>query len=402
MTDRLRDGRRIGRRRFLGAVAGVGALGALPRLSSAREEARDEPALVLLQLSGGNDGLSTVVPYGDDAYYAARPTISLAASSVHAIDDYRGWHPNLLGLSRLYQEGKLALVQGVGYPEPRRSHFKSYEVWHAADPRGRGRGEGWIGALIRTAYGDSSHPNRVVHVGGNPPYSLYSKVHGAAAFSTPDTYRWAAGGEGIRAFERAGESDSGSLDFLRGRLRDARASSNAIRDVVASYRTPVAYPANRFGDSLRTAAALVAQSPLTRVVSLDLRGFDTHKDELRRHDGLMRALDEGLTAFLADLERSQAGRRAAVLVFSEFGRRVSENGSGGTDHGCAGLAFAAGARIRGGLYGEHPSLTELDELGDLVFTTDFRSLYRAGIEACFDVDTTGILGGDYPALELFA
>jgi uncharacterized protein (DUF1501 family) len=401
-----RDARlRLDRRSFL--ASGLATLGWVSfggvRLGAALPAA-GERTLVLVQLSGGNDGLSTVVPWADDAYHRARPSIRVDTEQVLRLDDYRGLHPNLTGLRGLFDAGRLAIVEGVGYPQPNRSHFKSLEIWHTGDLRGRASGEGWIGKLSEAVFGDDVDPNRVVHVGATPPYALNSSKHPAVSFSTPAGYRWASNEADVAGYDDdsgAGEEASASLEFLRGVLGDARASSAAIRSAAAAYRPSVEYPGDPFADALRTAAAIV-NSPLgSRVLSVELGGFDTHNDERRRHDTLMGRLDRGLTAFLNDLAASAAGRDATVVVFSEFGRRVAENGSRGTDHGTAGPMFVAGHAVKGGLYGRHPSLTELDG-GDLVHTTDFRSVYGAVIRHAFGIDPAQVLGAEFAPLELLA
>lgn len=393
----------IDRRRILMGSLGVfGGLG-LTSPWSARL-AQDPRTLVLVQLSGGNDGLSTVIPYGDDAYHGARNLIRHDPAGVLRLDEYRGLHPELVRLRERYAQGGLAIVEGVGYPEPNRSHFTSFEIWHTGDRRGRTSGEGWVGRLCEAVYGEDADANRVVHVGKSPPYSLYSTRHPAASFSAPYGYRWVKNGQELRELEERQKKNEGkapneALAFLRAKMKDAHASSAAIRAAAARYRTPVAYPGDAFADELRTAAALIAGGLGTRVVSVELSGFDTHNDQRGRHDSLMSQLDSCLGAFFEDLQRSEAGRQAVVVVFSEFGRRVAENGSRGTDHGCAGPMFVAGGRVKGGLYGKHPSLTELDE-GDLIFTTDFRSVYAEAIEACFDIPHEKVLGSTYPSLGL--
>ena len=368
-------------------------------LRSGLETIQDGPALVLVQLSGGNDGLATVVPHGDDAYHRVRKATRRTGEDVLELDAYRGLNSRLVRLFERYQEGGLAIVEGVGYPHPNRSHFKSYEIWHTADARGRNAGDGWIGKLCEAAFGEAASPNRVVHVGEKPPYSLHSRRHPAATFTTPAGYRWVKSEQRIAELDRPADEapTSPSLALLRERMREARSSAAVLRAAAVRYRTPVEYPEDEFASTLRTAAALLNGGAGTRVLSVKLDGFDTHNDERNRHDRLMGTLDAGLAAFLDDLQRTEVGRQAVVLVFSEFGRRVTENASGGTDHGTAGPMFVAGGRVRGGLYGRHPSLTELDG-EDLVFTTDFRSVYAEAIRACFAVDPRAVLGAEYPVL----
>lgn len=394
-------------------VVGLGALGGLSlvcsraqgavrlRASEPRAGADAPRVLLLVQLSGGNDGLSTIVPYADDAYRAARPSLALAKADVSPLDDYKGLNGELEGLRALLDAGKLAIVEGVGYPNPIRSHFKSYEVWHTADPRGRASGQGWIGKLGDVAWRDASDPNLVVHIGANVPYSLESAAHPPAAFVNPASYRWAGEKEDVEAYGKMGESEGkrgeSNLDFLRRKVADSQASSQKIRAAVARYRTEVEYPDDAFGSALRDVAALVNGGIGTRVLSVELSGFDTHTNQGTRHQQLMRQLDRGLSALAADLERSAAGRNVVALVFSEFGRRLKENGSRGTDHGVAAPCFVLGAGVKGGLYGRHPSLLELDA-GDVAHTTDFRSVYATLIERWFGADAVAVLGASYPKL----
>jgi uncharacterized protein (DUF1501 family) len=358
--------------------------------------------LLLVQLSGGNDGLSMVVPHGDDAYHAARPT--LRQEQVLALDDYRGLHPALVELRALFDAGRLAIVEGVGYPEPSRSHFTSFDVWHTADRRGRTAGDGWIGRLCSAAW-PTSEAMRVVHVGGTAPYALHSSTHPPACVATPAGYRWAGDEGGARAYESAGETSGegtpASLEFLRKTLADGQASSRAIRAAAARYRPRAEYPNDPFAAALRDVAALAQAGLGTRVFSVELGGFDTHSSQRGRHDALMRRLDAALGAFCADVAGSQASRELVILVYSEFGRRVRENGSRGTDHGVAGPLLLLGEPVAGGLFGRHPSLAQLDE-GDLVHTTDFRSIYATVLQGCFGLDHERVLGARYPLLPLLA
>lgn len=392
----------LNRRQFVfRALGSAGALHSLAHASADSTVHGDEnPILVLVQLSGGNDGLSMIVPHGDDDYHGARRSIRWRAEDVLPIDDYRGWNGELEQLAARYSDGGVALIEGVGYARPNRSHFKSYEIWHTGDERGRAAGDGWIGRLCAEEFGAKVAANRVIHVGSRVPYSLFSTLHPAASFTVPAGYRWVGTGDSLAAFSEPEATGNDALAFVRRRMQDARASSAAVRGAVVRYSTPVEYPATRFGTDLRAVAALANGRIGTRVLSIELGGFDTHNDQRRRHDELMRTLDRGLGAFQDDLERTEAGRRVITLVFSEFGRRVAENGSRGTDHGCAGPMLALGARVNGGLFGAHPSLSELDD-GDLIYTTDFRSVYADAIEACFETSPQRVLGAHVPRLGLF-
>jgi uncharacterized protein (DUF1501 family) len=367
--------------------------------------------LVLVQLTGGNDALSMVVPYADDGYNSARTSIRVAEKDVLKLDDYRGLHTNLKGLRSLWDDGHVAIVEGCGYPNPNRSHFKSYEIWHTASERGRIAGEGWIGRLCATRWPDDTTPELVVHVGGTPPYSVFSSKHPALAFQTPATYRWVGPEtDDLEAYRRAADADAAELERqrketgqetmirrLRGVLGDAAESSIKIRRATTSYAPKTKYPEDDLGESLRIAAALADARLGTRVVSVELGGFDTHQNQRGSHDALMKRLDASLSAFLEDMKGRSVGDEVAVVVFSEFGRRVKENGSRGTDHGVAAPMLVLGNKIKGGLYGKHPSLTQLDD-GDLIHTTDFRSVYGTLLESWFGADHEKVLGAKYPLL----
>lgn len=413
----------IDRRAFLRASAATTAAGIAlsPRILASGARCFEVPEgegrnLVLVQLSGGNDGLATVVPYGDDALRRVRRTTAHAPKDVLRIDDYRGFNPGLRALRDEYDEGRLAIVEGCGYPDAVRSHFKSYEVWHTGRTSGRVSGDGWIGRLVASRWRDDALPDTVVHFGGKAPYSLHSSTHPPVALASPTGYRWfgdddayAMGGMAICEHESDPEAGSPSdprhagrdrtLAQLRATLDDARASSARVRRAAATYRTDVEYPKTRLGAGLFDVAALLTSDQGTRVFSVTDGGYDTHSNQRQSHDRNMVGLDQALAAFMADIRRHEAGRRTVVLVFSEFGRRVKENGSKGHDHGKAGPMFLLGDPVKGGLYGEHPSLTDLDA-GDLAYTTDFRSVYATLVDRWFGADVETVLGADYPRLEI--
>ncbi len=404
------------RRSFLRAAAASAAGAAfLPQAlaSGARcQMLPGEPGknLVLVQLSGGNDGLATVIPHGDDELRRRRRTTVHKASEVLKLDDYRGLNPGLRSLRGRFDQGQMAIVEGCGYPDAIRSHFKSYEVWHTGHRAGRISGDGWVGRLASTCWAEEPRPDRVVHFGGKAPYSLFSREQPPVALASPTGYRWfgdedayARGGAAICEHEmeqdprHVGRDDA--LQRLRATLDDARESSGRIRGAAATYRTEVEYPKTPLSAGLRDVAALVNARSGTQIFSVADRGYDTHSRQRQAHDRKMQELGDALGAFLEDLDRSEAGRDTVVLVFSEFGRRVAENGSSGHDHGKAGPMFVLGHSVKGGLYGAHPSLTQLDA-GDLAFTTDFRSVYATLIGGLFGADPARVLGAEYPLLPL--
>ena len=398
---------------FAGALAMGGRAFAMRARAFGAQARHPNRTLVLVELTGGNDGLSTVVPHADAAYHRARPTLRLAPKECLALDARRGLHPSLAGIHRLYQEGRVAIIDGAGYPSPVRSHFRSLEIWHGADLRGRAVGSGWIGRLCDSAWQEDHPAELVVHVGPRVPFSLSSNDHPPVALESPTGYQWFGDEVEIEAYRAAGEaaeegaaapegSHAGRDDALA-RLRavhsSASESSARIRHAVQAYSTPIEYSRDRLSASLRDIAAVIHADLGSRVLSTNLASFDTHADQADTQAALLHRLDDGLTAFLADLQRSEAGRETIVLVYSEFGRRLAENASRGTDHGKAGPMFVLGAGVRGGLFGRAPALDELDD-GDPVFTTDFRSVYATVIERWFGASAKSVLGEDFATLEL--
>ncbi|MFQ5844096.1 MAG: DUF1501 domain-containing protein [Planctomycetota bacterium] len=400
--------RKLDRRSFLGhGLAGFSLaataphfLGLTARVFAAEGDADSDRVLVVLQLSGGNDGLSTVVPFADPAYHRARRTIAIAEKDVLQLDDHVGLHAGLPKLHALYRAGKMAVVQGCSYPNPNRSHFKSMDIWHAGDLRGRSLRTGWLGRAIDACCPDRHDPELVVNVGPSIPYALEADVHKPISFDQPNAYRWAGNPRDREEFERLNEQAAEGDDTIRWLHRiavDARASSEKVREAASGYRPRAEYGRSPLGRDLRTVAALLAGGLKTRIYYVSFGGFDTHNGQRNRHDNLMRQLDAALGAFWADLEAQGLSKRVVVLSFSEFGRRVAENGSLGTDHGVAGPMFVYGDAVRGGLHGSHPSLTDLDA-GDLKMKVDFRTVYAGILEDWVGVPADRVLGRRFPKL----
>lgn len=386
-----------------GALLGSTALArtAFSRPLTARREAAP-PRLILVELKGGNDGLNTVVPHADDAYYRARPKLGLRGEEVLRIDDRVGLHSALGRLHRRALDGQLGIVHGVGYPDPNLSHFKSTDVWHAARSDGRSAGRGWIGRLAEARHADAAHPDRLIHVGSSLPFAMYSPKHPAVAFSAPVDYRFAKHGDDLDMLSAEGARAGSRLEFLRKVMHDAQMSSAAVRRAVADHRPVADFPATPLGSSLRIVAALASSDVECEVVSVEHGGFDTHNDQPRRHEQVLGQLDEALDALLVELAAQPAAARTLVLVTSEFGRRVAENGSRGTDHGTAAPVLFAGPAARCAQLGEQPDLERLDARGNLLFTVDFRRVLAAVVSDLFAADTRDVLGDSYRPLPLLS
>ncbi|WBC16433.1 DUF1501 domain-containing protein [Micromonospora sp. WMMA1998] len=398
------------RRRFLVASGVVGATAlaggaAAYRLSDLLATAGDRDpqarTLVLVTLYGGNDGLNTVVPYADPAYRDARPDLAYAAEDVLRLDDGFGLNPALPGLHRAYGTGRLAVVRGVGYPKPDRSHFRSMDIWQTAQPDRPGT-TGWLGRWLDRAGGD---PRLAVSFEPALP-PLLAGERGAGA-SVPVTVREGApplGAETSAALAAAAPDDSPAraraaacfadlraVDEMVGRVRATPAGEEAGDDGETAPATATGGARVTLDAQLDLVARCVEAGVATRVFSVSLGGFDTHADEKQLQQVLLGQLDGALSRFADRMARTEAGRKVVVAVYSEFGRRVRANASDGTDHGTASNVLLLGAPVDGGLHGEPPSLTDLDD-GDLKHTTDFRDVYATLLERVLDTDPGAILG----------
>jgi uncharacterized protein (DUF1501 family) len=380
----------------------------LPLVSS-RPGMPDGRILVVLQMAGGNDGLNTLVPFADDNYYRARPTVAVPKNQVLRINDEIGMTPALADLKALYDDGHLAIVQGVGYPNPNRSHFRSMEIWETAADSDKTLEYGWIGRYFDNACAGAPQPSLGVAIGNHSPLTFRNSHQIGLTLQNPNQYQWVDGDPrespqaAHQVFRNLNTVDpnagGGSLDFLQRTALNAQVSSDQIRAAAARYHSTVSYPTTgQLGPSLKLIASLIAGGLGSRVFYASITGFDTHSGQQAQQPQLLTHLAEASRAFYQDLKAQGNAEKVLLLTFSEFGRRVAENASGGTDHGTAAPMFLFGAPIRPGLYGRQPSLTDLDQ-GDLKFNTDFRSVYATVLEKWLGTDSTKVLGTKYPLLE---
>src|SRR5215475_7322351 len=370
-------------------------------------ESHPERILVVLELSGGNDGLNTVVPYGDAAYYRARPKLGIPDRDVIKAADGFGFHPSMVGFERLYKDGLLAVVHGCGYDHPSLSHFSSMGFWHTGVPNG-GETLGWLGRLADQRY-DASSRNVIVDLGTSQSLAVRSGRHSPLVFDDPARFRREGTDVEKRVLagfggEHTPPSANATLDFLAATARNAADSSDFVRQASAAYRTPVDYGiGNAFGGGLQRVAALIAAGMKTRLYYVSYQGnaFDTHVQQADLHSRLLMYTADAVRAFMQDITRIGRGDDVAVMMFTEFGRRVEENGSLGTDHGTATPMFLFGKHVKGGLYGRPPSLTDLDD-GNLKMTTDFRRVYATVIKEWLGYDdTAAVLKARFEPLGIF-
>ena len=396
----------------------------------------EDRVLVVVQLSGGNDGLNTVIPFGDDMYYRKRPGIGIPQNQVLRLTKNGGvgLHPALEQFKDLYDDGMLSIVQGVGYPNPNRSHFKSMDIWQTADHSGTGAG--WLGKYFdaeccgygkgesgspQPVAGDAKTPQQGSGIQGQPgiaigresPLAMQGRKIKPISFETPDLFRWTGNDiheslskpydEITERGETEGIDTSSPAAFLMRTALDAQVSSNLIRRAVR--QQPLAqYPGNSLGRDLAMVASMIRAGLRTRVYYVTLGGFDTHSGQGNangRQANLLRTFAQSLRAFYRDLKASENDSRVLTMVFSEFGRRVGQNASGGTDHGTAAPMFLLGPMVHAGLIGGHPSLTDLDN-GDLKYKIDFRSVYAEILDSWLSADSRAILQKSYSKVRVLS
>lgn len=393
-----------GRRRFLGGLAATGLMAALP-LGATRAAAsnKDERILVVFEMSGGNDGLNTIVPYADDTYYKLRPTIGIKRDKLLALDDHWGFNPGLLGFQRLWKDGKLAIVHGCGYDQPSFSHFTSMAYWHTAAPN-KGDPYGWCGRLA-DCLAPSPQPNYLINIDTTQSLAVRSHVHTPVVFDEPDRFQRLALKQEGTALDGAGNAlaqSNASLEFLNHVAVAARESSARVREACAKYKTSVDY--GILPSHLPQVAACIADGLPTRIYYVAYRNnaFDTHVQQPELHQRLLSYVGDAVHGFFRDLERIGQADRVSMLVFSEFGRRAPENTNRGTDHGAAGTMFMVGKHVKGGHYGEPVSLTSLDPGDNLLYTTDFRRVYATAIDGWLKPGTANtVLKGEFAPLPIF-
>jgi uncharacterized protein (DUF1501 family) len=380
--------------------------------AGSRRDDRDT-VLVVVQLSGGNDGLNTVVPYGDDEYARNRPTLRLLPTELHKINSLMGFHPRMGAFMRLYEEGYLSIVQGVGYPNSDRSHEGAMRIWHTADPDQPSRQTGWLGRAVDSTWNRNSTNAPAVFVGPiAQPFGLNAenaivpsihslhdlRIHGMPGHPNHQS-QWERAAELPRA-----DQDNPLLHFLQHCALNAYANDRRIEAVTKTAANMADYPPFRLAGSLRTVAQLIRADIGIRIFFTELGGggiggFDNHANQLGNHCALLHQLSESAAAFVRDLKRDRLLDRVLLMTFSEFGRTVKENGRRGTGHGAAAPIFLTGGKLKGGLVGLHPSLTDLDN-GALEFHIDFRQVYATLLDRWLGFDSRIVLTGDFERLDI--
>lgn len=390
---------------------------------------RDNSILVVLQMAGGNDGINTIVPFTNDHYHRARTKIGIAASDVLKLNDEVGFHPSLTGFKDLYDNGSLAVIQGIGYPNPNRSHFRSTEIWQTASDSEKFEKYGWLGRYFDNAC-SGCDPTIGVSIGRQMPQAFAASHPLGISLENPQQYRFmdsdrhhadmADSFRKLNAMDQSlpmdatADSNSGAsigaihgktahtgsaLDFLERTSMDAQVSSDKILAISNKVQNQATYPASQLANSLKLVARLIAGGLPTRVYYVSQGGYDTHANQVPTQQRLLKELGDSVKAFTQDLKAQGNLSRVLVMTFSEFGRRVAENANGGTDHGAAAPMFIIGEKVKAGLLGKYPSLAPEDLMnGDVKFTTDFRSVYAGVLEAWLKTSSAPILGKHFDPL----
>jgi uncharacterized protein (DUF1501 family) len=403
------------RRDFLktATLLGFGATvpGFLARTARAAEHGKDK-VLVVVELTGGNDGINTVIPYADDLYHKARPTLRQTKQQVIRLDDHVGLHAGMTGFKPLWESGQLAVVQGVGYPNPDRSHFEAMDIWHSADPR-RDAKTGWLGrATVEMDQRGGGVPILHVGQGKSPLAAAGAPGSGSVSLGDKDAFKLDLGKGGSDREEARRKlledvskpvstspstADDDLLNFVQRRQVQTLTAVENLRTLLEGPDAVRTFGAG-LQQKFQLVAGLIAKGFGTRVFYLTLDGFDTHANQGPAHQQLLGELATSIGEFFRELKETNDADRVRVMTFSEFGRRVGENGSRGTDHGAASCMFLAGPSVKGGVVGKHPSLSDLEQ-DDLKYHTDFRRVYATLLDGWLGCDSKSVLGGKWDHLK---
>ena len=370
-----------------------------------------EKVLVVIQLSGGNDYLNCIVPYENGHYKDARPNIKITDEQVIPLDQGYGLNPGMSQIKDLYHQGKVAIIHGIGYPVPNRSHFRSMDIWHTAEPATVGS-KGWLGQAIAQLDPNGSNVVTAVNFANGLPRALAAPNVPVASVGDLENYGLLTGVAGVEqrnmalnAFSRMYTPLIGNhsvMEYLGQTGLDAMRGADILKEAPKRYVSAVEYPENSFAKSMKAVAQVHLADLGTRIFYTQYGSFDTHTDEVALQKNLWEDISSSVAAFFQDLEEHQRGDEVTILMFSEFGRRVRDNGTG-TDHGSGGVAFVLGNQVKGGHYNEYPSLDPMKLVeGDLAFNNDFRGLYTDILEDWLDVEARDIVNGVYEKVRPFS
>ncbi|HUP80511.1 MAG TPA: DUF1501 domain-containing protein [Pirellula sp.] len=390
----------------IGAAAPGGWIQSLASTLTEQSTGHDK-VLVVIQLTGGNDGLNTIVPYSNELYYKSRPKLAIPKESVLTINPDVGLHPSLRGIASLIEDKNFCVLHGVGYPNPNRSHFESMDIWHSCQRKNSRGSEGWLGRYFSQTRRLGNSDTVGLHLGSEQlPMALVARGVQTPSLASIEQLRWKGKSQstmsGIEAQSNPPEKSlqdtaSSLLDFVSASTSAAMQASERLEKALASPDSSGDFPDSQLGQKLKIISRLLLAGLKTRVYYVTLDGFDTHANQLAAHAGLLRQWSEALHSFHKLLNSAGLGDRVLALTFSEFGRRVAENASQGTDHGAAAPTFLSGPKLENSIVGIQPSLSELDD-GDLKFNIDFRSVYATLIEDWLGASSKNVLTEEFSKL----
>jgi uncharacterized protein (DUF1501 family) len=366
-----------------------------PQLAGSKKK-----VLIVIQLSGGNDGLNTIIPVRNDIYYKSRPQIGIKRDDALSLNDDTGLNPKLKGIKQLYDDGKVAIINGVGYPQPNRSHFRSMDIWQSGSSARDVISSGWIGRYLdNSAEGANVHNSLAIEVDDSLSLALKGEEKNAIAVRDINQFHNAAANSYFKKIARHEDEHEAQLaGYLYKTLRETTSAADYIFDQSKIYTSTQSYPTTSIGKRMKTIGSLIISNTETQVYYVSHGSFDTHVDQKNRQDKLFENLDEALTALVADLKQNNRFEDVLIMTFSEFGRRVAQNASNGTDHGTASSMFFIGGSLKKpGIYNNLPSLEDLDE-GDLKYDKDFKQVYATVLDNWLEADSKLILGRKYDRL----
>lgn len=384
-------------------------------VEAAKLEAKSGKTLIVVQLSGGNDGLNTVIPYSNPLYKQVRPTIGLAPADYLPIDDNLALHAEMKRLKGRFDNGEVAIIENVGYPNPNRSHFRSMEIWQTAIPE-KYEPSGWVGRYLDATCCGTGERNIVTsteafNIGGSLPLAFWTTHVMVPTIGSVQQFQFQTDGEypddrqnQLDSIARIYSQSSSSReydDYVRSIGKSALDTSEKIQQVARTYQPQAQYSNDQFSQNMKMIGQLMKSDLGTRLYYVALGGFDTHARQARTQAQLLKNLSEGVDAFMTDMEAQGRGDDVLIMAFSEFGRRVQQNGSDGTDHGTAAPMFVVGHAVKGGIHGKPPDLQDLDN-GDLKFDIDFRSVYAGVLDNWLDTNAEDVLGAKFPAVNFIA
>lgn len=375
---------------FLHAFSGQSATG------------RNGKTLVIVQLSGGNDGLNTVVPYRNDIYYSSRPTLGIKREEVLRVNDELGFNSALAGLQSLYDEGLVSILNSVGYPNPDRSHFRSMDIWHTASDSSEYLSTGWLGRYLDSACQNCHLPYHALEVDDSLSLALKGHRRSGFAMSNPKQLKKTTDNRFLQAIGQASkeEEHEAQVAYLYKTMINTQSSAAYLYEQSRVFTSRADYPQTAFGQDLKQIAELMTAETATKIYYVNLTGFDTHANQKNQQERLLRQYGEGMKAFVADLKANGLLNDTLIMTFSEFGRRVKQNASNGTDHGTANNLFLIGGGLQQpGFYNDAPDLSALDN-GDLIYDIDFRSVYATILERWLEADAPSVIGKGFAPLAL--